>query len=137
MDMLLERTNLKDSLSVQRFAEHFHEGGKVHLNATLMPGVDRLTESLRNHRVPIAIATSSTKSFVFKRQSNPHVFDRFDGNFVTGDMVQQGKPSPDIFLEAARRLGMDPSECVVLEDSPVRAVRLAATALRAHQHTTV
>ena len=36
---------------------------------------------------------------------------------VSGDQVPRGKPEPDIFLEAARRLGVDPRGCVVLEDS--------------------
>ena len=36
---------------------------------------------------------------------------------VTGDCVTQPKPAPDIFLEAARRLGVDPAACVVIEDS--------------------
>jgi beta-phosphoglucomutase-like phosphatase (HAD superfamily) len=46
---------------------------------------------------------------------------------VTGDCVAHPKPAPDIFLEAARRLGVPPEECVVLEDSlaGVRAARAA------------
>jgi len=38
---------------------------------------------------------------------------------VCGDEVARGKPSPDIFLEAARRLGCDPVRCVVFEDAPL------------------
>jgi len=38
---------------------------------------------------------------------------------VTGDEVERGKPAPDIFLEAARRLGCKPEHCVVFEDSPL------------------
>jgi len=37
---------------------------------------------------------------------------------VTGDEVQNGKPSPDIFIEAANRIGCDPQKCVIFEDSP-------------------
>jgi beta-phosphoglucomutase-like phosphatase (HAD superfamily) len=44
------------------------------------------------------------------------VLDRFD-EIVTAADVARGKPAPDIFLEVARRLGLAPSECVVLEDS--------------------
>ena len=46
---------------------------------------------------------------------------------VTGDCVAHPKPAPDIFLEAARRLGVPPEGCVVLEDSlaGVRAARAA------------
>ena len=41
----------------------------------------------------------------------------FDKEIICGDEVARGKPFPDIFLAAARRLNMDPGECVVLEDS--------------------
>lgn len=37
---------------------------------------------------------------------------------VTSEQVKQGKPFPDMFLEAARRMGVEPSACLVLEDSP-------------------
>jgi beta-phosphoglucomutase-like phosphatase (HAD superfamily) len=46
---------------------------------------------------------------------------------VGGDEVDHGKPAPDIFLEAARRLGCDPGLCVVLEDSD-SGIRAAAAA---------
>jgi beta-phosphoglucomutase-like phosphatase (HAD superfamily) len=54
------------------------------------------------------------------------VRERFDA-VVTGDCVAHPKPAPDIFLEAARRLGVPPEGCVVLEDSlaGVRAARAA------------
>nr|GEZ19358.1 bifunctional riboflavin kinase/FMN phosphatase [Tanacetum cinerariifolium] len=36
---------------------------------------------------------------------------------IGGDEVKEGKPSPEIFLEAAKRLSVDPSKCLVIEDS--------------------
>ena len=46
---------------------------------------------------------------------------------VSSDEVEHGKPSPDVYLEAARRLGVDPAVCLVVEDSynGVRAARAA------------
>ena len=49
------------------------------------------------------------------------------GTLVSGDEVRAGKPAPDLFLEAARRLDVSPSECLVVEDS-VRGVRAARAA---------
>ena len=37
---------------------------------------------------------------------------------VTSEQVKRGKPYPDMFLESARRMGVQPSDCLVLEDSP-------------------
>ena len=47
-----------------------------------------------------------------------HLFEHIDV-IVTGDdpAVKNGKPAPDIYLEAARRLGVDPAECLVFEDA--------------------
>jgi len=44
------------------------------------------------------------------------VLHRFDGS-VTGDEVKEGKPNPEIFLKAAKQMGISPEYCVVLEDS--------------------
>ena len=52
---------------------------------------------------------------------------RFFQTAVTAEHVQKGKPAPDVFLEVARRLGVEPSRCVVFEDAPagVEAARAA------------
>jgi HAD superfamily hydrolase (TIGR01509 family) len=93
--------------------------------ARLMPGVEALTAALAAAGVPQAIATSSTRPAV-KLAPHPGVASRMSV-VVTGDAVARGKPAPDIFLEAAARLGIPPSACVVVEDSPL-GIRGAAAA---------
>ena len=51
----------------------------------------------------------------------------FFNTIVTGEMVEQGKPSPDMFMLTAERLGIHPSECVVVEDA-VHGITAARTA---------
>ena len=46
------------------------------------------------------------------------VLFRGEGRAFSADQVAQGKPAPDLFLLAARELGVDPADCVILEDSP-------------------
>eukprot|EP01112_Ceratiomyxa_fruticulosa_P013404 TRINITY_DN3770_c0_g2_i2.p1 TRINITY_DN3770_c0_g2~~TRINITY_DN3770_c0_g2_i2.p1 ORF type:complete len:234 (+),score=49.52 TRINITY_DN3770_c0_g2_i2:236-937(+) len=85
-----------------------------------LPGAIKLVKYFKRHKIPISVATSSNSvSFAIKTNNHKHWFDYFDV-IIKGDdpNVKQGKPFPDIFLEAARRLGaVDPSTCLVLEDS--------------------
>jgi HAD superfamily hydrolase (TIGR01509 family) len=80
------------------------------------PGLDDLLAFLEQRRIPKAVATSTERpeAEVMLREHN--LRDCFNV-LATGDEVPNGKPSPDLFLLAARRLGISPSECLVLEDS--------------------
>ena len=67
----------------------------------------------------MAIATSSPRhSFDKKMKYHQNILASMSA-VVTGDECAHGKPAPDIFLEAARRLGCDPKQCIVFEDSPL------------------
>jgi mannitol-1-/sugar-/sorbitol-6-phosphatase len=63
-----------------------------------------------------AIVTSGTKRVAEARMR--HVDLPIPRTFITADDVEAGKPAPDGYLLAARRLHLDPSECVVIEDAP-------------------
>ena len=83
---------------------------------TVKPGLWRLLDWLDKHAVPRAVASSTYRELVLKKLSAARLLDRFHA-IVGGDEVAHGKPAPDIFLEAARRLSAPPNRCVVLEDS--------------------
>lgn len=93
---------------------------------TLKTGFEALLEDARARRVPRALASSSARRLVEATLARFGLGEQFDA-VVTGDCVAHPKPAPDIFLEAARRLGVPARECVVLEDSlaGVRAARAA------------
>jgi HAD superfamily hydrolase (TIGR01509 family) len=82
----------------------------------LKPGFVELLQLARSRGVPRALASSSARRLVGATLERFDLASSFDA-VVTGDCVEHPKPAPDIFLEAARRLGVAPSECVVLEDS--------------------
>eukprot|EP00803_Ostreobium_quekettii_P006302 evm.model.scf_1417.2 EVM.evm.TU.scf_1417.2 scf_1417:21041-29177(+) len=85
----------------------------------LMPGALRLLNHLRDSGVPMALATSTSRKYLDgKLQGKGNLLGMFQTT-VCGDEVPHSKPAPDVFLEAARKLGADPGECVVLEDSPL------------------
>jgi beta-phosphoglucomutase-like phosphatase (HAD superfamily) len=78
-------------------------------------GAEQLLRALAG-RVPIALGTSSATHVVQAALGARGWLPLFDA-IVTGSDVAHPKPAPDIYLEAARRLGVDPTRCVVLEDS--------------------
>jgi beta-phosphoglucomutase-like phosphatase (HAD superfamily) len=76
--------------------------------------------------VPVAVASSSTRGTVVSRLRDAGLSEAVTA-IAGGDEVAHGKPAPDIFLLAARRLGHEPAACVVAEDSD-SGVRGAAAA---------
>lgn len=97
--------------------------------AKAMPGAERLTLHLARHGISQAVATSShRRDFELKITLHRRWFECFQA-VVLGDdpEVKHGKPAPDIFLTAAKRLGAPPSQCLVLEDAPsgIEAARAA------------
>jgi HAD superfamily hydrolase (TIGR01509 family) len=63
----------------------------------------------------MAVATGGTRALCSKTLATLGLLQDFQA-LVTADDVEHGKPAPDIFLEAARRLGVPPSECCAFED---------------------
>jgi pseudouridine-5'-monophosphatase len=103
-----------------------------------MPGARRLTAHLAHHGIPQAVASSSRRrDFELKVSMHREWFACFQC-VVLGDdpEVILGKPSPDIFLTAANRLGASPRQCLVLEDSPsgIEAARTAGMSVVAVPH---
>lgn len=82
----------------------------------IIPGARRWVDTLHKLGVKSAVATSSVGEMLDYARSTFKLDDIFD-TIVTGSDVPRAKPNPDIFLEAARRCGAEPAECVVIEDS--------------------
>ena len=92
----------------------------------LKPGLIELLDRIDELGIPKAVATSSTQPEAVRSLGASGLDRRFD-IVVTGDQVPRGKPAPDIFLEAARRLQISPDTCWAFEDSSAGAIA-AATA---------
>ena len=85
-----------------------------------LPGAKEMTTHFFKLGIPQAIATSSSSPmFEAKFEKHKKWFSQFT-QIVRGDdpELKEGKPAPDIFLLAAKRLGVDPAECLVFEDAP-------------------
>jgi HAD superfamily hydrolase (TIGR01509 family) len=82
----------------------------------LMPGLSELLGILETAKIPKAVGTSSGRRFVTDVLSRFGLEPRFEFTLTAEDVVE-GKPAPEIYLTAAKRFGIDPSEMMVLEDS--------------------
>ncbi|KAK3420067.1 hypothetical protein EUGRSUZ_G00852 [Eucalyptus grandis] len=82
-----------------------------------LPGADRLIKHLRHHEVPMALASNSPKENIEAKISYHEGWKETFSVVIGGDEVRIGKPSPEIFLEAANRLKIEPPNLLVIEDS--------------------
>jgi len=81
-----------------------------------MPGLVELLDVLEKHQIPKGIATSSRRSFVERVLDTFNYQPRFSP-ILTSEDITHGKPHPEIYLKAAERLALPPTEMLVLEDS--------------------
>lgn len=68
-------------------------------------------------KVPMAVATGGTRIVAEKTLQAAELTELFD-DVVTADDVKRGKPDPEVFLQAAERIGVAPEKCVAFEDAP-------------------
>ena len=97
-----------------------------------LPGVRSLIERLRERHVPIGLASSSWRTWVDTLLSAIGLDGIFDA-VVAGDMVKDEKPAPDVFLLAAKELGVPPDRCIALEDTPTGLAAARAAGMFAVQ----
>jgi HAD superfamily hydrolase (TIGR01509 family) len=104
---------------VRRMEERYHR----HL--PLLPGAVEAVRSL-HRRWPLALASSANREIIDFALEVADLAGEF-GATVSSEEVQSGKPAPDVYLEAAHRLGVQPDRCVAIEDSS-NGMRSAAAA---------
>ncbi|WP_438487286.1 HAD family hydrolase [Streptomyces sp. S186] len=93
-----------------------------------VPGVETVLEKLAADGVPYCVGSSGSHERIRVALTKTGLFERFGENRVFSSQdVAQGKPAPDLFLHAAREMGVAPGRCAVVEDSPL-GVRAAVAA---------
>jgi beta-phosphoglucomutase len=106
--------------------------GRLHA----LPGVHAFLEECRRRRLRVALASSADS---VKVEANLRALGLTDGTFdalVNGSQVEHKKPSPDIFLKAADRLGLAPRQCLVVEDAVAGVAAAKAAGARCLALTT-
>ncbi|QDC11611.1 HAD family phosphatase [Oceanicola sp. D3] len=85
---------------------------------TQIDGATRLLDRLSEAGLPTAIATGGSVRRMRETLRLGGLAAYFEGRAFSAETVERGKPAPDLFLLAARELGVAPEQCAVLEDSP-------------------
>jgi HAD superfamily hydrolase (TIGR01509 family) len=83
---------------------------------TAVPGVERALERIA---LPTCVASSGTHERIRRALTATGLLARFEGRIFSAQDVARGKPAPDLFLHAARSLGVAPARCAIIEDSPL------------------
>jgi HAD superfamily hydrolase (TIGR01509 family) len=140
-----ETLRLGDDWPLERVTKTIYERG-VELYATrlqLMPGFIGLITRIRAKGLKTGLASGSTIEVITE------VFDRFDlyqyfDVMLSSDSVEHSKPAPDVFLEVARQLHVQPEDCTGIEDSPNGVASILAAGMKCiavpdawvHEHPT-
>lgn len=128
--------------SLASISESLNQSHGAHLSAASLSGMrDRLyalyrrelkptgwiEEVLAGLELPFCVASSSQLERIRLSLELTGLLPRFEGHIYSASMVLNGKPAPDLFLHAAREMGVLPENCLVIEDSPagIQAARAA------------
>jgi HAD superfamily hydrolase (TIGR01509 family) len=95
--------------------------------ATELKPVPGIVEALEAIDLPVCVASSSGHENLRYKLELTGLWERFAGHIFSATEVANGKPAPDLFLHAASRMGAEPADCAVVEDSRygVQAARAA------------
>lgn len=102
-----------DEAALSRMRENLYTTFRNELQA-----VSGIQEALDGLGRPYCVASSSQPERIRVSLGVTGLLDRFEPNVFSATMVPNGKPAPDLFLFAARSMGIEPARCVVVEDSP-------------------
>lgn len=99
-----------------------------HLHA--IDGAAHILDTLDATNVRYCVASSGTPEKIRHSLTITKLIERFDANLFSASQVAHGKPAPDLFLFAAQTMGVSPSKCVVIEDSPAGVMAAKRAGMR-------
>lgn len=109
----------EDSEEIERLGARKEELYRAIIEETgvmVLPGVEALLQELREMGVPCVIGSSTVRLNIETVLHKTGLGSFFDG-IVSSEDVSHGKPHPEVFLKAAKKIGCKPGECFVIEDS--------------------
>ncbi|MEM1399560.1 MAG: HAD family phosphatase [Pseudomonadota bacterium] len=111
------------------FAERWYGGlfERFRHELTLIAGVPEILDALQENGIAYCIASGGSYERLGVALNAVGLGERFTDRIFSADLVTHGKPAPDLFLLAAKKMNVPPEACVVIEDSPF-GVRAASAA---------
>jgi len=125
------RAEFGDDFPLEAFRDAFGAIWLDHVDEhgiAVKPGALDFVDRLSGDGVPHAIATSTHHHRARAALEIAGIGQRFE-HLIGGDEVENGKPAPDIYLAAAARIGIEPSQCIAIEDSKVGVLSAAAAGM--------
>lgn len=104
-------------IDLEKFRADAREYITKNLEVRFKNGAKELLYYLKARGIKIGLATGTSRPSTEHHLKEVGIIDAFDA-IVCGTEVENGKPAPDIFLETARKMGVNPQDCFVFEDSP-------------------
>lgn len=98
------------------FSKYYHQI-EFSTGIPLMPEVFETLEYLKSKNYHLALCTSTRRETATRQLEAVNIFNYFEA-CAFGDEIEHSKPAPDIYLKAAKELGIEPQYCVGVEDSP-------------------
>lgn len=83
-----------------------------------LKAIEGMAETLDRLAMPRCVASSSQPERIRYSLGLTGLLEKFEPHIFSATMVKNGKPAPDLFLHAASRMGVEPANCIVIEDSP-------------------
>lgn len=100
------------------------------MHTPLIPGILPVLDALDAAGIPYAVGSNGTPEKMNITLGQHGLIPRFKGHLYSGQAIGAPKPAPDIYLHAARALGVEPSDCVVIEDSSTGATAARNAGIR-------
>ncbi len=95
----------------------------------LIPGILTVLDRLDAAGIPYAMGSNGPLDKMAVTLGQHRLIERFRGHVYSGQALAAPKPAPDVYLHAARMLGLDPADCVVVEDSASGALAARAAGM--------
>ncbi|MEU1906529.1 HAD family hydrolase [Streptomyces hygroscopicus] len=96
-----------------------------------LTAVDGVADALNGLTTPVCVASNTDHSSIRRNLEIAALSDHFEGRIFSAADVPRGKPAPDVFLHAARSMGVEPGRCAVIEDSAYGIQAARAAGMRA------